>query len=569
MLAKMLRRKPLEMFQQESAHSEMARVYDLASLVAIGIGGTVGSGIFVLSGDIAATMAGPATALSWLIAGLCCAVTALSYCELAAVLRSPGSAYAFAYYGLGEAAAVIAAYLLALEYGISGAGVARSWSDKLAFWLNMNGWACPELDSCWVNAPGGSVFNPMAMVLSALMVGLILCGVEVSKRAVNVLVLIKLALVVFVIVVGAVYSSAENLTPFVPPPQTAHNGTFLEDFQGGMSGVLAGATAAFFGFIGFDEVTCMVAESHNPTRNVPLAVLITISTVTALYFAASLVLTGMVPYEQIDPNEGFGSAFVAVGASWAAQITVVGEVFAVLPTVVFVCFLPQSRIMYAAAKDGQLPRFFARLSAGGNLWWGSLFCGTVCTLVAAFVPFGDLWDLISGGILLSFIMTNCSLLLTRSKQTASKPVGLMTVLMGLLCFIINKADFELGAVKAVSLMCGLLAAITLLYMAVKHDFSSEIETFKVPLVPLVPSLAILVNWFLLAQLSWLGLALTLGLVVVALLTYLCYGASHAVDFNAIVEADQVERGVKALDGSERGVKADSVDAESPAEVVPA
>jgi hypothetical protein len=163
-------------------------------------------------------------------------------------------------------------------------------------------------------------------------------------------------------------------------------------------------------------------------------------------------------------------------------------------------------------------------------------------------------------------MTNCSLLLTRSKQKAGKSVVIMTLLMGLLCFLVNKADLELGAVQMSVVTCGLLAAVALLYMSVTHDFASAIDTFKVPLVPLVPSLAILVNWFLLAQLSWIGLALTLGLVILALLTYLCYGSSHAVNFNAI-EADQVERGVKALSGNEQGARTEIRNADSPEELV--
>jgi APA family basic amino acid/polyamine antiporter len=546
-LSKMVRRKPLWFFQQEYAREEMPRVYDLKSLVAIGIGGTVGSGIFVLSGFISATMAGPATALSWLIAGLCCAVTALCYCELAAVLRSPGSAYAFAYYGLGEVFALVAAYLVTLEYGISGAAVARSWSDKLAYWVNINEWGCADTTSCWINAPGGSVFNPMAFVLSALTVALILCGAELSKQVVNVLVVIKVALVVFVLVVGAVYTNPANLVPFVPLPQTAHNGSHLEEFQGGVSGVLSGATAAFFGYIGFDEVTCMVAESHNPTRNIPLAVMITILSVSAMYIAGSVVLTGMVPYDQIDQNEGFGSAFVAVGARWAMQVTVLGEIIFILPTVVLVCYLPQSRILYAVSKDGQLPRIFSRISKSGNIWWGSLISGSVCTLVAAFVPFENLWDLISGGILLSFIFTNSSLLLARSKhRDVGWTVLPMVLLMLFACFILNKTDLGSAVNVGLAAAAGALALVALALLHVRYDFSTDIETFKVPLVPLVPSVAIFVNCFLLTQLSWLGLGLTLGLAAVAVLTYLAYGFRHAVDFDAVQEVDEIERGEKGV-----------------------
>jgi APA family basic amino acid/polyamine antiporter len=442
--------------------------------------------------------------------------------------------------------AIIAAYLVTLEYGISGAGVARSWSDKLAYWIHINEWGCADASSCWVNAPGGSVFSPMAFVLSALTVALILCGVEVSKSVVNYLVVIKVALVMFVIVVGAVYTDPANLVPFVPPPQTAHNGSHTDKFQGGVSGVLSGATAAFFGYIGFDEVACMAAESHNPTRNIPLAIMITLVSVSAMYIAASLVLTGMVPYDQIDTSEGFGSAFVAVGARWAMQITVLGEVLFVLPTVVLVSYLPQSRILYAVSKDGQLPRIFSRLNKSGYMWWGSLISGTVCTLVAALVPFDDLWDLISGGILFSFILTNSSLLITRSKHRAAWPVLAMALSMLVACFFINKADLGEAVNVGLAAASGALALAALALLHVRFDFSTDIDTFKVPLVPLVPSLAIFVNSFLLTQLSWLGLYLTLGLIIFAVLTYLAYGYRHAVDFTVVREVDEIERGEKAI-----------------------
>jgi APA family basic amino acid/polyamine antiporter len=532
-LSRLWRRKPLAVFQQEWANHELRPEFGLLSLVLFGIGATVGSGVFVLSGQIAAQNAGPATALSWLVASVVCLITALAYAEFATLLKSPGSAYSFCYYGLGELCAVTAAYLVTLECGMSGAAVSRTWGDKLAYWIEANGWGClDKTESCWINSVGGTTFNPAATLISSLMVAMILMGVKVSKVAINISVAIKVALVLFVIVCGSVYVTPSNLTPFVPPANTAQDGAPLPGFTGGFSGIMVGATSAFFGYIGFDEICCMVAETKNPVRNTPLGVLLTILSITALYVAASVVLTGMVPYNTIDPNEGFGSAFVAVGAPWAMQITVIGELLIVLPTVILVSYMPQSRIVYAVSKDGHLPRLFSRVSASGNLFWGSLVCGVLFTLVAAFVPFANLNDLISAGILLSFILTNTALLLTRSKQKAGVPVVALVLGLGVLAAALNKLDLAGTAGIAVSVLSGLVALGGLAAL-LRYDLSTDAETFKVPFVPFVPAVAVFVNWYLFWQLSWLGLGLVLALVAFAALTYFAYGFRNAKDFSAL------------------------------------
>ena len=542
-LSRLWRRKPLAAYQQEWEQHELRPEFGLVSLVLFGIGATVGSGIFVLSGQIAAQNAGPATALSWLVASAACLITALAYAEFATLLKSPGSAYSFCYFGIGELCAVTAAYLVTLECGMSGAAVSRSWGDKLAYWVTANGWGCADADApCWINSLGGTTFNPAATLISTLMVALILMGIKVSKVAIKISVSIKVALVLFVILCGSVYVTPSNLTPFVPPPNTAHDGAPLPGFTGGFSGVMVGATSAFFGYIGFDEICCMVAETKNPARNTPLGVMLTIVAITVLYVAASLVLTGMVPYNTIDVNEGFGSAFVAVGAPWAMQITVVGELLVVLPTVVFVSYLPQSRIVYAVSKDGHLPRIFSRVTGSGDLFWGSLVCGILFTLVAAFVPFANLNDLISAGILLSFILTNSALMLTRSKQQAGVPVAALVLGLGVLTAALNKLDLGGAAGITVSVLSALVALAGLAAL-LRYDLRSDADTFKVPLVPIVPAVAIFVNFYLFWQLSWLGLGLVLALLACAALTYFAYGFRHARDFTAL-PADLVSSGGK-------------------------
>ncbi len=546
---KALRKKPLWIFERETDQSELHPTYNLFSLLMIGIGGTIGSGIFISCGKIASQDAGPAVTLSWIIAAICAAFTALAYCELAAKLLSSGAAYAFAYYGLGEIFALVGGIFLCLEYGMSAAAVARSWGDKLAYWLIMNEWVDCTSDNCFVNAVGGTAFNPAALLMSLLCTLVILGGVKLEKTVVNVLVVIKIALVMFIIIVGATYANGENLTPFIPPADKKTG------FTGGFSGVFLGATEAFFGFIGFDEICMMAGEAKNPKRNIPLAVLGTLLAISVFYVAASLVLTSMVPYYNIDPSEGFGSAFVQVGASWAMQVTVAGEVFIVLPTVVLVAYIPQLRLFYVMAKDGQLPGFLARVTKKGTLLPAGIATLVIFSLVAALVPFDKLNDLCSGGVLLSYILSNCSLLLTRSEikgNNTSYPVAAMTIAMGICCSFVNYAEDHVTLVVGSSIF-GALSVALMAYIAIKHDFTApaEAQHFTVPFVPILPSLAIFLNWFLITQLSASpGILSIVILLVLCLILYIFQGYRKAVNFEELKSPEQLD-GTIATEKKER------------------
>jgi APA family basic amino acid/polyamine antiporter len=275
-------------------------------LVSVGVGGTIGSGIFVLTGLIAHNYAGPSTFVSFLLSGFAASCSGLCYAEWAGRLPAAGSTYVYAFVSLGEWAAVISGACLTLEYGVSGAAVARSWGDKVVEWL------VTELH--WESAGsyllGGEYFNPLAGFITALSVVILTCGVQESKNITNFFTLLKIMLVVFMIVGGFWCFRAENMTPLVPF---------------GASGILRGATSSFFGYLGFDEVCCLASEAKNPS-DMPRAVLWTLAIVTVLYVLASIALVGMVPYEEISETSGFPAAFATRGVSWAAQLTAAGEV---------------------------------------------------------------------------------------------------------------------------------------------------------------------------------------------------------------------------------------------------
>mmetsp|Transcript_21492 Transcript_21492/g.42221 ORF Transcript_21492/g.42221 Transcript_21492/m.42221 type:complete len:603 (-) Transcript_21492:315-2123(-) len=517
---RMLRRKPLWLIrrQAEEAAPDTLRVYDLVSLLAVGVGGTIGSGIFVLAGTIAHQFAGPATCLSWLAAGLACFVTALAYAELACRIPSAGSTYSFGIHGIGEIFGVYGAFFLTLEYGIAGSAVARSWGDKVAFYASeLGALGCSndqnDVQHCWINSLNGSSVNLGAAFLCMLMVSILLGGVEMGRIALNILVVFKVSLVIFVIFVGGMYFDSANLVPFIPEP--------AEDMTGGAHGIFLGSTIAFFGYIGFDEVTCLVMEATRPHRDVPVAIVATIIIITILYILASLVLVGMVPASEINDNEGFGSAFKYVGATWAVHIVMVGQILVVLPAVVLVSFLPQSRLQATVALDGMLPKVFSHKAANGNFVYGVIASGIMMTLTSLFVPFHNLNDLISGGILLSFILTNVALMFIRVRHERQAGV-LITI------FSFASAFLGLGYVKSwgsgVTIFFTILTLVTFgaLWARVRRLEEDKVDTFRVPMVPLIPCLAVQINWFLFAQLSSQGLAQVAVFVVVIAFIYMLY-----------------------------------------------
>lgn len=390
-----------------SPSREMQRTLGLFDLIMIGIGGTVGSGVFATAGLIASVYAGPAAILSWLIAGLGCILSGLSFMELSCLIPSAGSTYAYAYHALGELPAMFAGFLLTLEYGVSSAGGARSWSDKFTTWMESQ-WHVtgPE----WMK-PKDSVVDLYAGLLMTLCVGVVLCGMQAGKVLVNVVTMTKIGVVLFIIVAGFMNFDANNLSPFVPESSTNDKGQVVF----GWPGVFLGASASFFGYIGYDEVCCLAGEAKNPTRNIPRAVIGTIVGAAVLSTLATFALVGMQKYTEIDAAESYGKAFEHNGWPWAAAFVATGEVFT-MPITTFIGFLAQPRVQYAMAKDGLLPAAFARVDSKGNLFQGTLLCGIGTIVIATLVPFKILWNFISLGILVAFNLTNSSLLLVRAKH---------------------------------------------------------------------------------------------------------------------------------------------------------
>ncbi|OQR95997.1 Amino Acid-Polyamine-Organocation (APC) Family [Thraustotheca clavata] len=403
-------RKPLSLTyaqEQSAEHPHMERTLGCFDLLMIGIGGTVGSGVFATAGLIARSYAGPGAVLSWLLAGLGCILSGASFMELSCMIPSAGSTYAYAYHSLGELPAMIAGMLLTLEYGVSSAGGARSWSDKLVAWLAHIGIPGPE----WMK-PKDSSIDLYAGLLMSICVAIVLCGMSAGKRLINTITVIKISVVLFIIVVGLSQFHKSNLQPFLPPSYRNEQDQVVY----GWSGVMLGASASFYGYIGYDEVCCLAAEAKNPTRDIPRAVFGTVIGAAFLSTMATLSLLGMQKYSAIDIGESYGTAFHQLGMSWASSIVETGEVFT-MPVGILIGFLAQPRVQFAMARDGLVPGIFSKLDKHGNPFYGTLICGIALIIVAVFIPFKYLWDFISLGILIAFNITNTCLLTVRYRNS--------------------------------------------------------------------------------------------------------------------------------------------------------
>ncbi len=525
-------KKPLSISYDQSSE-KLERHLSLFDLICIGVGGTVGSGVFVLTGLIANGYAGPGVILSWLIAGVCSLFSALSYAELSCLLPSSGSAYTYVYHTIGELPAIIAAWCVSLEYGISGAAVARSWGDKLIDWLLNLGVEIPTILN-----PGYEI-NILAALIQLGCVLLLLMGVGVGKKVINFFSILKILLIVFIIIAGLMLYNNQNLKPFAPM---------------GSKGIIRGATSAFFGYVGYDEVCCLAGEAMNPHETLPKAVLGTIFLVTFLYIFAAIALVGMESYLYISQDSGFSNAFESNGWIWAQHVVAIGELVT-LPVVVLVSFLAQPRLQYAMAEDGLLPKIFSEIDSKGDLTKSMIIIGIVCTLIALFVPFTHLDNMISAGILISFNLTNSALILVRrasdfamSRSLSNKLDNLNTsvnsnhgsdtplfpdtsfdeemtninvyifhtrlnisssklckivlfmfhIFAILFCFSLSDFGFSISVVFYAILI--ILCSLVIYYYCPEKIESTSEELYKVPYVPFTPMIGMLVNYFLLSQL---------------------------------------------------------------------
>ena len=420
-------------------------------LTIFGVGVIIGAGIFVYTGLVAATNAGPAIAISFLIAGLACALAALCYAEFASTVPVAGSAYTFSYATFGELIAWIIGWDLVLEFTVGASALAAGFSGYLQNVLEGTPFEIPAS----LASAGDGVVNLPAVVISLLVAGVLIGGIKLSSRINQVIVAIKLAVVALVIVMGVGYIKTANYTPFIPPSQPTGGGDGgfwksplitslfgLEPAVFGIGGVIAGAAIVFFAFIGFDVVATTAEETRNPQRDVPIGILGSLAIVTVLYIAVCLVITGMQSYTDIDPDDAapLATAFDKAGVAWIGNVISVGATIG-LTVVVLILMMGQTRVAFAMARDGLLPTSLAKVHPTlGTPYRLTAITGVGVALLSGFVDFATLGDLVSIGTLFAFMLVSVGVLVLRRTRPElprafrTPAVYVVATLSVLLCF---------------------------------------------------------------------------------------------------------------------------------------
>jgi len=424
------RKKPMAAYEADIKNNQLKKVLGKWSLTAIGIGGIIGGGIFVLTGTAAHYHAGPALALSFVVAGIGCVFAALCYSEFASMLPVEGSAYAYAYGTIGELFAWIIGWGLILEYAMGAMTVAVSWSGYFNKLLHLFGVSMPyyltndpftgpkyALDNHL--EPASFSFNLPAFCITWLVTWILVKGIKEATNTNNLIVILKLSAILFIIVVGVFYINVDNWHPFIPEPEMVEHadGSVKEAY--GIRGVLSGAAAIFFAYIGFDVVSTSAGEAINPKKDIPFAIIASLAICTVLYILVSLVLTGMLNYKDITGDAlkaPVAFAFDKVGQSWAVFIITTAATIG-LVSVMLVMMLGQTRVFLGMAKDGLLPSFFRQIHPQFQTPWKStILVGFVVSLVASFTPIGVLSDMTSFGTLFAFAMVCLAVLILRQRE---------------------------------------------------------------------------------------------------------------------------------------------------------
>lgn len=477
------------LLEEMKGENRLRRILGPVGLTSLGVGCIIGTGIFVLTGRAAHDTTGPALMLSFVVAGLACIFAALCYAEFASMVPVAGSAYTYAFATMGELFAWIIGWDLVLEYSVASATVANGWSKYFQDFISIFGFKIPVLLSSapfdYIPELGtiqstGKLFDLPAILITGIVTMILVKGIKESAGFNTAMVIVKVAVVLFVIAVGSFYVDPKNWTPFAPYGLTGvsfFGETVLgqADPGGKPLGMLAGASIIFFAYIGFDSVSTHAEEAKRPQRDVPIAIVVSLVLCTLLYIAVSAVLTGMVPYDKIKIDAPVSDAFKQVGLPWAQFLISLGAL-AGITSVLLVLMLSQPRVMLAMARDGLVPEsFFGAVHPRFKTPWKStILTGVFVALLSGMLPLRILADLVNIGTLLAFLMVCVAVLIMRkTNPNAERP-------------------------------------------------------FRCPWVPIVPILGIAICMLLMFALpseNWMRLGIWLG---IGILIYLFYGRHHSV-----------------------------------------
>jgi APA family basic amino acid/polyamine antiporter len=427
-IGQMFARKSIAQVQAESASSELKRTLGKWNLLLLGIGCIIGAGIFVRTGSAAALHAGPAVMLSFVVAGIVCAFAGLCYAELSSTLPVSGSAYTYGYTTLGEFAAWIMGALLLLEYGLAASVVAVGWSGYVVSLLADFGLVIPAQftgpsgypllrDGVPVlidGQPVRTIFNLPAFLICLSLAALLVVGVSESAKVNNLIVFIKVSVLTAFIVVGGLLVLgnlpelvATNWTPFIP--ENTGEGEF------GVDGIMRAASIVFFAYIGFEAVSTAGQEAKDPKRDMPFGIIGSLVVCTVIYMLVAAIMTLLVPYQTLNVPDPVAVVVDSFGAQWAwlAKTIKIGAIIG-LTSVVLVLMYAQTRIFYTMARDGLLPRVFAKVHPKFKTpYINTILVGVITAVMAGFFDINILGDATSVGTLAAFAIVCLSVIYLR------------------------------------------------------------------------------------------------------------------------------------------------------------
>ncbi|WP_293371391.1 amino acid permease [Nevskia sp.] len=413
----------------------LKRSLNAFDLVMLGIGAIIGTGIFVLTGKAAAVNAGPAVVLSFVVAGLACTFAALSYAELASSIGGAGSAYGYGYAGLGEWPAWIIGWMLVLEYAVAVPAVSAGWSEYLNTGLQSINLHLPAaLTHSFLDPqhPGSLVNLPAVLIIATL--GFVLAkGAKVGAVLNAIIVAVKLATIFLFIGVAVFHVDPTLWHPFIPAEVVDADGA--KHF--GWGGVFDGASKIFFAYLGFDAVSTAAEETKKPSRDLPIGILGSLGACTILYIVVSGLLTGIVPYTDLNVGSPVAYSLLQIGQKTAAGLISIGAI-AGLTTVMLVMFYGLTRVLFAISRDGLLPSFFATLHPETKTPVGSIIAaGLIMLILGGFVPLGELADTANIGTLGAFVIACIGVLVLRRtrpdlKRPFKVPFGPLLPTLGVL-----------------------------------------------------------------------------------------------------------------------------------------
>jgi len=457
-----LRKKDIDLILENNKSTSVEKTLGALDVTLMSIGATIGTGVMVLTGVVAARDAGPAVVLSFIISAIICILVALCYAEFASSIPTSGSAYSYIYVSLGEIIAHLVGWSLFIGYTVSTATVAGGWSAYFNGLLKEIGIHIPSKLTT-IPSQGGMINLP-AVIVVLLVTFLLSRGTKESKKVNNFMVLVKLSIIVLFVAVGVFHIKPQNWHPFMPF---------------GLKGVFAGAASVFFAFSGFDAVSTSAEEVKNPQRSLPIGIVSSLIVCTIIYIIVCLVLTGVAKYTQLNVADAMSYALNSVGQSWAGSIISVGAVIGILAVMLAYSY-GASRILFSMSRDGLLPKVFSKVTKKTN------------------VPMLSTWT-----------------------------VGILGALMT------GVVDLKQLADVANIIIIGTFMLVALSIVVLRKTNPTLKRNFKVPLVPVLPILAVICCLFLMLNLSkatWIyfGIWLALGLVV-----YLTYSRKHSLLENEV------------------------------------